>query len=138
MADEEDSLPVVVLQPEARTEYVTREVHVHRAPTDKSVELLRDMEAKARAQVIRSIALTDNGFNCVVQFFEDALSDTVNTNVVFTLNGNRFVSRARVERHKRDDLVTKMMSELSQKIAAEILNEAFKSIDAATMRQIYG
>ena len=46
----------IILAPgRTRTEYVTREVHEHRAPTDESVKLLREMEQKARDQVIEAI-----------------------------------------------------------------------------------
>ena len=37
----------VIVPGRTQTEYVTREVHEHRAPTDASVKLLREMEQKA-------------------------------------------------------------------------------------------
>jgi len=37
-----------------KTEFVTREVHEHRAPTDESVRLLNEMQQKAAENLIRT------------------------------------------------------------------------------------
>ena len=62
----EPAEPNVVFVPveRTRTEYVTRNVNVteHRAPTDESVKLLREMEAKAEAEVIKAVAVGNQSF----------------------------------------------------------------------------
>lgn len=67
--------------------------HEHRAPTDESVRLLREMEKKAREQVALAM-VTDNTLSaCAVHFGARGLSmDTV---IAFKLNGEEYVVRPR-------------------------------------------
>lgn len=64
-------------------------VHEHRAPTDASVRLLREMVANARAEVVEAVAVTDNTFNCVVHRYKDFLSDTLVLVAIWSLNGRK-------------------------------------------------
>lgn len=125
MSDEH--LPqIVVLPGESRAEYVTRNVHVHRAPTDESVRLLKEMEQAARDKVDHSIRLEGNGFECVVEIMLDNMSDQRIARAVFVLNGKRMDAEARVSR--RDDnpatLAGALRDAVAQRLAAEILMPA--------------
>ncbi len=42
------------------------EVHEHRAPTDDSVRLLREMEQRVRDEVVKTTIVRDTDFECVV------------------------------------------------------------------------
>lgn len=68
---------------------VNKTVKEYRAPTDDSVKLLREMESKAREQVIKAVAVVDNKFNCNIQVLQDNLSARILIRVIFDLNGER-------------------------------------------------
>ena len=72
-----DEPNVVIVQQPARTEYVDRHVTVteKRAPTDESVKLLREMEAKAEAEVVKAVSVSNSTFECVIHQQIDNLSD---------------------------------------------------------------
>ena len=85
--------PNVVIIESPRTEYVDRNVtiHEHRAPTDQSVALLKELEQAARDKVEHSINVGGNGFECVVHIHKSAIDmDTVAV-AIFKLNGVRRV-----------------------------------------------
>lgn len=112
-----------------RTEYVTREVHEHRAPTDDSVRLLREMEDKARQQVEQSINVGGNDFECVVNIEVESMSmDTVAV-ALFRLNGKQMRSKARVEGWQQKDdvlpLTERLRDAVAKTIATEIVGPAF-------------
>ena len=114
---------IFVIPGETRTEYVTRTVHEHRAPTDASVKLLTEMEAATLAKIEHSINVGGNGFECVVNIMRRAMDmDTVAV-AIFKLNGNQMRAEARVEGWKSDD-VEKLPVELRDAIAKEIANQA--------------
>lgn len=127
MSDEH--LPqIVVLPSESRTEYVTREVtvHEHRAPTDESVRLLKEMETAARDKIDQSIRLDGNGFECVVEIMLDNMSDQRIARAVFVLNGKRMDAEARVSRREDSPatLAGALRDAVAQRLAAEILMPA--------------
>lgn len=112
-----------------KTEYVTREVHEHKAPTDESVKLLREMEAKAREQVIASISLDNNKLTGVVKVHFDPCKDAYIATAVVDINGKRLT--ASVERHTHHgmpthsvDGVKQLLAELRGALAIEIAREA--------------
>lgn len=117
-----------VINVNAETHYVTRQlnVHEHRAPTDESVRLLKEMEQAARDKVDHSIRLEGNGFECVVEIMLDNMSDQLIARAVFVLNGKRMDAEARVSR--RDDnpatLAGALRDAVAQRLAAEILMPA--------------
>lgn len=121
---------------ETRTEYVDRNVDItiNRAPTDESVKLLREMEDKAKAQVPQSIAVEENGFNCVVQAEHHMLSDALMYRAVFDLNGKRMKAEATLSRHKmtgpndHSGLLISLRDEVAKVIATEILSSGFAAM----------
>lgn len=56
------SKPPMIVQVPGTTRYVDRNVTIneHRAPTDESVKLLKEMEEKAEAKLIEAIRLDGN------------------------------------------------------------------------------
>jgi len=112
----------------SRAEYVTRTVHEHRAPTDASVKLLKEMEDAAREKVEHSVNVGNNGFECVVTFHKDAMAmDTVAV-ALFSLNGKKMRAEARIcgwDKVNTQSLVEKIKIAVSEKISSEILHNAF-------------
>lgn len=120
----------IVPVPVQRTEYVTREVHVHRAPTDDSVKLLREMEAKAQAQVIKAVQVGDTTFECAVHEYQDAMSDQHVFTAIFSLNGQKMTAEVRREsfkakREHSQEIFEALAQEMAQEIARAILHRPY-------------
>lgn len=94
---------VIVIPGETRTEYVTRTVHEHRAPTDASVELFKEMEQAAKVKILESVNVGNTTFECVVHREYDAMSDAVVFRAIFRLNGARETAEFLVPKRKPDD-----------------------------------
>lgn len=116
---------VVVAPSREAPVYVEKTIHEHRAPTDKSVELLRDMEAKAEAEVVKSVAVSDNGFECVIHQIKDFMSAQHRYRVVWTLNGRRCTTEFAALMHADTALVIRA---LRDRIAQDIANIALESL----------
>ena len=114
---------IFVIPGETRTEYVTRTVHEHRAPTDASVKLLTEMEAAALAKVERSINVGGNGFECVVNIMRRAMDMDTMAVAIFKLNGKQMRAEARVEGWKPDE-IAELPIKLRDAIAKEIANQS--------------
>jgi CRISPR/Cas system-associated endonuclease/helicase Cas3 len=69
------------------TRDVEKHVHEHRAPTDESVALLKEMEEKAQEKLLRSYKLDTNDFNAVWHVMQDNLHMTHRVLIQFELNG---------------------------------------------------
>ena len=103
------------------TEYVTKEVHEHRAPTDDSVRLLREMEAKAHEQIVRSVHVGDATFDCVVHMQQNMVDQSTELLAIFSLNGKKMTAKHRV--HTYDYSAPKDIEALRNAIAKEIATE---------------
>jgi len=69
------------------TRDVEKHVHEHRAPTDESVALLKEMEEKAQEKLLRSYKLDTNDFNAVWHVMQDNLHMVHRVLIQFELNG---------------------------------------------------
>ncbi len=126
---------LVIIEQPSRTKYVTRNVNIteKRAPTDESVKLLREMEAKAEAEVVKAVSVGNATFECVVHQSRDMMSDLMRWRAVFKLNGKQMT--ADVETNPRDDgganlqgAMTKLRDEMAKMIATEVLHDGFVSL----------
>lgn len=115
----------VVLPTRTRTEFVTREVHEHRAPTDESVKLLREMETKAREQVTQATHVFDTAIDCVVEQLREPYHDKVRMAAVFSLNGRKMRVDVALPSHEAKELPIKLRDAMAEKIATEVLLPAF-------------
>ena len=107
-----------------QTQYVTKEVHEHRAPTDESVRLLREMEQKAKDQVIKSIQLEPNHLNANVYLYADPMSFNHMFRVVFDINGHSYVSEIAIPEDAPDSVVVQKLHQgISDVIAQKILED---------------
>jgi hypothetical protein len=129
---------IVIVEQPTRTQYVDRHVTIteKRAPTDDSVKLLREMEQKAEAEVIKAVQIGNATFECVVHQSRDMMSDLMRWRAVFKLNGKQMI--ANIETNPREDgganlqgAMTKLRDEMAKVIASEVLNDGF----VALMRQ---
>jgi GTPase len=126
--------PGVILVPgPTRTQYVDRDVTIteHRAPTDDSVKLLREMEAKAEAEVLKSVNVSTTTFECVVHQVLENISDKVRLSAIFNVNGVNMTATTLVDPRDADakgDLrksFEQLRDEVAKELAAKILDRAF-------------
>jgi methylphosphotriester-DNA--protein-cysteine methyltransferase len=106
--------------------YVTKTVTEHRAPTDESVRLLKEMEEKAREKIIDSFSVKDTHFEC--KFFQemDMTTQEMKYVVIYSMNGKRRTVDVRVERDAINlDTYKKLINAVAYDIAGAILSDAF-------------
>ena len=107
-----------------KTEYVTRTVHEHRAPTDESVRLLREMESKAQEQVDRSVRLETNNLKAVLHFMREPLQLDYIYCIQIDLNGERHKVEIRADSFRsKEERMDMIIEELSKAIASKVLRD---------------
>lgn len=95
-----------------------------RAPTDESVRLLREMEAKAKAEVIKAVAINDNLFNGVIHTMFDALSYRTTVRLVYSMNGKKLTTDYHIDDSRSlDDSIAGLIDAVAQDVAIEILRK---------------
>lgn len=95
-----------------------------RAPTDDSVRLLREMEAKAKAEVIKAVAINDNLFNGVIHTMFDALSYRTTVRLVYSMNGKKLTTDYHIDDSRSlDDSIAGLIDAVARDIAVEILRK---------------
>jgi hypothetical protein len=116
-----------------QTRDVVRRVDIteHRAPTDESVALLRDMEAKAREQVEQALHVGDTTFDCVVHRQINQHDQTIHLVALFSMNGKRLKAEYRetLYRTNMTIAVQKLRDEVAQVIATHVLSTALQGLD---------
>lgn len=119
----------------AVTERVTKNVNVteHRAPTDESVKLLREMEAEAQSRIVKSTRVADMGFECVIHSMRDSINSQIRFAVIYSLNGKKhrvdhdvedMGSRVELTRKTVDSLIDAVAKDMAEKL----LIGAFKKL----------
>jgi hypothetical protein len=120
-----------VFAPQRRTtEYVTKEIHEHRAPTDDSVRLLREMEGKAKEQIIEALHIGDTTFDCVVHVSKRFEDSTTRLLAVFSLNGKKLTAEhiEHDHRYERDAAFAALRDAIAKEIATEVLVPALSRL----------
>jgi hypothetical protein len=100
----------------------------NRAPTDQSVRLLREMEAKAREQVEKSMKLPSNELNGVIHFSYDMMSCCKKAAVFYNLNGNQHRVDVILDDFiddTRDKKINKMIKAVSDDFAVRVLRKSW-------------
>lgn len=120
----------------ARRHYSNTTVHMneHRAPTDQSVALLREMEQAAKDNIVHTLKLEKNGFEAVVHFMVSSYDLNYVGKAIFDLNGKRMVVEESISQYQGPKaLVQALMKKISEKIAEEVLQHAFDKADQDTL-----
>lgn len=121
----------IIRESGSRHTSIDADIRVHRAPTDKSVELLNEMQEKALKNILGTIKIEDNKFNYVITFYLDFRYQKTVAETQFTLNGKKYNVKCDVEDRYRNDLygfVSELHKELSKKLAAVILEGTLESL----------
>ena len=83
-----ERMPIVVIADSGpRHVHHSTTVHEHRAPTDASVRLLKEMEEAATKKVVKSIHVGNTLVECVVHTWLDVMSDCIRMRAIFKVNG---------------------------------------------------
>lgn len=105
------------------------EVTEKRAPTDESVRLLREMEEKARSQVIKSVQLDSNVVNAQVWKLYDPLGWKNKFGIVVNLNGKKILVETETDpSDDKDKQLRAIYEALSERIAAEIMPNVYSEV----------
>jgi hypothetical protein len=96
-----------------------------RAPTDESVRLLREMEDKAKAEVIKAVQVTDNQFHGVLHSMFDAMSYRNRLRMIYSINGKKLTTDYDIIDGSKtpDDWVPGLIDAVARDIALEILKK---------------
>jgi hypothetical protein len=114
------------------TQYVTRGVHEHRAPTDESVKLLTELEKAADKRRIKTLELSNNLFSGKLMIeYQHYSGDTV-ARCVFDLNGKRITVDAQSYLGAGGDRM-KLLLDLRDKVAARIASEMLTQFASGTL-----
>lgn len=117
------NLEVTVQAPEAQHHHHTASIHEHRAPTDESIKLYKEMEEKAQAAIIKSVRITSNDFKTQIHVCQDAANDLTIARAIFDLNGKRFQVEADIGRvtENKPILMEKLRDAIALRIAQHIM-----------------
>lgn len=124
-----------------KREYIPYEKSVkiteHKAPTDESLKLLREMKEEVKSEIIHSIVLKDNILNAVGIFFQNGFvfggnSLSVRCMIKYVLNGKemRFekefsLSNLSDNRHPKSYVFMKaFISALSEHLSVQIMKSS--------------
>jgi hypothetical protein len=103
-------------------------VHEHRAPTDKSVQLLNEMQEKATQNIIETIRLEGNGLSAVALCFENnSIVDIVTYHIRFELNGKKHLIKGDIEKRELSE---------ARRLKEEAINIFFKKFSEAICKEI--
>lgn len=112
-----------------RTQHHDHHVTVkeHRAPTDESVKLLREMEQAARDNVLASYQLTDNLISGVVEVVQDPMKlHPYRLVATLKINGKIMQFAADIKPSNvlptQQEMAIALLDALSEGIAKELLN----------------
>lgn len=116
----------------------TTTVHEHRAPTDESVRLLREMEKAASEKVLQSIRLENSLIDTVIHMQDDHLNAKRGFVVFIRINGKKIEVRHSFDHwDSQEKVVQGLLAAVSERIAAELLGPAFTQLEK-NIGRLYG
>jgi hypothetical protein len=117
------------ITPASRHSTQTTTVHEHRAPTDESVRLLRELESAADAKRIATMQMPGNAFKGVVEVWTNACDAGRTARAVFDLNGKRCTAEASASMwDDPGELIKALHEETSRVVARELLTEMMRGL----------
>jgi hypothetical protein len=111
----------------------------HKAPTDASVALLKEIEEAATKKMMEGIHLKDNNFECKIYKQKDWMNLSYTWAIVFMLNGKKQVTEYTLDEMdavRTDNISFKIAvgirDAIAQKIADETIVDIVKDVDFET------
>jgi hypothetical protein len=67
-------------------------IHEHRAPTDRSIDILNEMQEKAIQNIVHNMPINDNVFKLLfMSFKQEEWTDKLHAYIKFTINGKEHI-----------------------------------------------
>jgi hypothetical protein len=105
-----------------------------RAPTDESVRLLKEMEQKARDNIIASIELDSNLVKGRVFVMKEWLSGKNNFAVLMDINGKRVEIKVSTDEYNSvESQMQRIYEEIGKRIAVEVMPAVFDEAKKAAL-----
>lgn len=105
-----------------------------RAPTDESVRLLKEMEQKARDNIIASIELDSNLVKGRVFVMKEWLSGKNNFAVLMDINGKRVEIKVSTDEYDSvESQMQRIYEEIGKRIAVEVMPAVFDEAKKAAL-----
>lgn len=103
-------------------------MHEHRAPTDESVRVLREMEAAAEKKVLDAVRVENTLVECVVHSYEDYLNDMARYKAVFKINGvkREATHECGIGEQSQEQIAMALRDAVAKVIATEMIAASFK------------
>jgi hypothetical protein len=112
-------------------------IHEHRAPTDESVKILREMEEAARQSVLSTHRFNDNELKGIaVQFLMNPADFDSKLYIRFSLNGKEFQFTEILDRCNFAINREKAVSALMKAVREAIFDEMVPRIGEALMQHV--
>lgn len=110
----------------------TLEIKEHRAPTDESVRILKELEQEAMNKIVAMGKVEDNIFNAKWYIFNDCMAWEDRCRCVFTMNGKEhdfeFKLPGKFEVSNSEEFVEYMKKEVLNKLTIIFLNDLWKKL----------
>jgi hypothetical protein len=99
------------------------DVHEHRAPTDASVTLLKEMESAAVDRITKAVRLENNDVKLVLNHYRDPMTDDTVVVYYFMLNNKRINGKVSIPSYiEMVEKVDTLISDVSRCLATELLS----------------
>ena len=122
-----DRITVAPSRPEPYAKTVN--VHEHRAPTDESVTLLREMERTVEERRVASFHLEGNDLNGAVEAIRSVVDGSVIFMAVFDLNGRRIKVKHQVHEYtKPTEMMHGLRDAIAERLAVEIIEPSLNGL----------
>lgn len=106
-------------------------VHEHKAPTDKSVELLNEMQEKAQRNIIATIKIEENFLKAVVIYYRDEMvMDRMTYHIRFELNGKEYMIEDHIDNFEWRQEMSKSYMGLGNEVIFRALHKKFSEMVA--------
>ena len=111
--------------PRQSTQYVDRNttIHEHRAPTDESIKILREMEAKARDNLILAVRVDDGPMPMAVQVVRGWDHEGVFVAMKLRISGKEQISRFKLDAFDMDQDLRKFADEVRDRALGALVAE---------------
>lgn len=108
---------------------VSNTTHEHRAPTDESIRLMREMETKAKDQVVKAVRVENSHIDTVIHTMRDTLTGDTLYAVIFKINGVQHrVDHRQSSWGNVEETIVKIRDAVAIKIANDVVSIAIKDI----------
>lgn len=107
------------------TQYVDRNIthHEHRAPTDESIKILREMEEKARDNLILAIRIDDGPIPMAVQVFRDFLNEGCHVAMRLRIGGKEEVVKFHLKEFELNTDLHKFIDEVHDRAFGALVKQ---------------